>query len=383
MKKIGINWPLSSLLGWGIFSTHIVLQLIRQKKFKPILLKPTQHLYCNKLIEKTLLSYALETKEYHGVKEVDFPLLHPLGNAIAKELDVVGSSNIGLIFIENTELSENYINNLNSLYDVIVAGSSWNYHLLYEKGIKNVLYVSQGIDKSTFHPSPKSGLYDDRFVIFSGGKLEYRKGQDLVVAAYKKFYASHPEALLIFSWDNLWPASMKEITSSGHVSTPPNLNKKGKPDFDAWLVKQGLPKDSFINLGMVPNYMMPSIIREADIGLFPNRAEGGTNLVAMETIASGIPSILSNNTGHRDIINYDDCFILEEQSAVKPTQNFPGTEGWGESSVQEILENLESAYQQKKNLAEKGRQASRRMHQTFSWEKQISDLLNQLEPYLG
>ena len=44
-------------------------------------------------------------------------------------------------------------------------------------------------------------------VIFSGGKLELRKGQDLVVAAFKIFHARHPDALLISSWQNGWPES--------------------------------------------------------------------------------------------------------------------------------------------------------------------------------
>jgi glycosyltransferase involved in cell wall biosynthesis len=42
----------------------------------------------------------------------------------------------------------------------------------------------------------------------------------------------------------------------------------------------------------------------ADIAVFPNRAEGGTNLVAMECIASGIPTILNPETGQRDLLQY-------------------------------------------------------------------------------
>ena len=34
----------------------------------------------------------------------------------------------------------------------------------------------------------------------------------------------------------------------------------------------------------------------ADAGLFPNRCEGGTNLVAMEAMASGLPVILSGTS---------------------------------------------------------------------------------------
>ena len=43
---------------------------------------------------------------------------------------------------------------------------------------------------------------------------------------------------------------------------------------------------------------MGAVMQEADVALFPNRCEGGNNLVALEAIASGVPTILSANTGH-------------------------------------------------------------------------------------
>jgi glycosyltransferase involved in cell wall biosynthesis len=47
---------------------------------------------------------------------------------------------------------------------------------------------------------------------------------------------------------------------------------------------------------------MPSVLQEMNVAVFPNRAEGGTNLVAMECMACGLPVILSGNTGHLDLI---------------------------------------------------------------------------------
>ena len=45
------------------------------------------------------------------------------------------------------------------------------------------------------------------------------------------------------------------------------------------------------------NRTMPGILASADAALFPNRCEPGTNLVAMETLAAGVPAILAANTG--------------------------------------------------------------------------------------
>ncbi len=43
-----------------------------------------------------------------------------------------------------------------------------------------------------------------RFVVFSGGKFELRKGQD-VVRAYKVLQDHHPDLVLVNAWFNPWP----------------------------------------------------------------------------------------------------------------------------------------------------------------------------------
>src|SRR5437764_12658557 len=75
----------------------------------------------------------------------------------------------------------------------IVAGSTWNEHLLRAYGFKHVRTILQGVDAALFHPGPKMGIMRDRFLIFSGGKVSLRKSQDIVLAAFKIFAARHPE----------------------------------------------------------------------------------------------------------------------------------------------------------------------------------------------
>jgi glycosyltransferase involved in cell wall biosynthesis len=69
-----------------------------------------------------------------------------------------------------------------------------------------------------------------RFVVFSGGKLERRKGQDILMAAFKQFRDRHPraDALLVVAWHNYWPEYMKDIGSAGHVQGYPQVHPKQK-----------------------------------------------------------------------------------------------------------------------------------------------------------
>ena len=69
-------------------------------------------------------------------------------------------------------------------YDLVLVGSSWNKNKLEQAGIKNVEVLIQGIDPEIFYPS-ESETDKKFFKIFSGGKFELRKGQDLVLKAVR------------------------------------------------------------------------------------------------------------------------------------------------------------------------------------------------------
>ena len=60
-------------------------------------------------------------------------------------------------------------------------------------------------------------------------------------------------------------------------------------------------------------------------------------------MACGVPVILAPNTGVKDLIAEGNAFALTRQ---QPVRDYPhaGTEGWGESDVDEIVEALERLY---------------------------------------
>ena len=142
-----------------------------------------------------------------------------------------------------------------------------------------------------FHPAPKQGLFADRFVVFSGGKLERRKGQDLVVLAFRVFAQRHPEALLVTAWSSPWSQVARTLEKNAAVK-PVSYRPDGQVGVLTWVQANGIPRRQVVDLGPVPNAEMARILREVDVALFPNRAEGGTNLVAMECMACGLPTIL-------------------------------------------------------------------------------------------
>ncbi|MBD0342862.1 MAG: glycosyltransferase family 4 protein, partial [Microcoleus sp. Co-bin12] len=352
--------------GWGIYGLNLTLQLLQNPAWEVALLAPPSITSesINPLHKSLLLPVFEKQKTFQELvaansdKQIscNFPVLYGLGNNLASfgvENQITSASQVGVIFFEDTRITTEAVETAKK-YSAIVAGSNWNADVLRSRGLTNVAMVHQGIDPTIFHPAPKSNLFGDRFVIFSGGKLEYRKGQDIVIAAFKRFRAKHPEALLLTTWHNFWPQYMLGIEQTGNVAGLPNINRDGSLGISQWLAANGLPVDSFIDIGLIPNHLAGQILREADCAVFTNRCEGGTNLVAMESMACGIPTILSANTGHLDLIYHNICYPLSNQGRVKPTARFSGVEGWGESEVAEVVEALEQIYTNREEAKSRG-----------------------------
>jgi glycosyltransferase involved in cell wall biosynthesis len=244
-------------------------------------------------------------------------------------------------------------------FPCIVTGSKWNTDVLEAYGVAGAHIVHQGIDPTFFHPGPKMNFFGDRFLIFSGGKAEYRKAQDIVLAAFKVFSDRHPEAMLVTAWYNHWPQLVRSLDWSG-LLTPIPLNDAGQINLAKWADANGVRGDRIIDLGWVPHHKMPSILREMDVALFPNRAEGCTNLVAMECMACGLPVILSRNTGHNDIVIQDACYALEDQRQTRcGFPGYDGVSGWGESQLDEVLEQLEQVFHDRTEASRRGNNAAR------------------------
>jgi len=105
------------------------------------------------------------------------------------------------------------------------------------------------------------------------------------------------------------------------------------------------------------------------VGLFPNRCEGGTNLILMEYMACGKPAIATIRTGHADIVNPDNAFAIEKDSSVNPRHgNLSGYHGWVEPDIDEIVAHLETAYNDKEACRQKGRAAGEFL-KNITWKK--------------
>ena len=315
-----------------------------------------------------------------GLSRCNFPVVHPLGNNIhfegmpkLRDFDFEGPINFAICVFENDFSNEITLRNA-ARFEVVFAGCKWNQEVLKKQGVTNTDLFLHGIDSTTFYPRPEKK--QKRFVVFSGGKLEYRKGQDIVVAAFRQFAKRHSDAVLATVWQNPWGVSPDDLGTAGHVDGDIEVDENGCQRIEKWAVQNGISPSQIVDFGKVPNTLMPDIYAQASVAVFASRCEGGTNMVAMEAMASGVPCILSANTGHLDLMTEDNCYPLFKQSQLT-AQNLKGKEDWRESDVDELVEVLERVYRDRGEANTRGAQGVSFIG-AWTWEKRTRPLIERI-----
>ena len=301
---------------------------------------------------------------FHALADIDFNPLHP----------VRGEKNVGYTFFEN-ELTGKSIDNAKN-YDLILAGSSWCHDKLKEKGINNSGTLIQGIDPKLFHPLPQK-KENNLFIIFSGGKFELRKGQDIVLSALRKIQHKYDDIILMNIWYNMWPESIAMFQHSRHIMFSPSGNNW--IEFMEHIYRlNGLDASRIITLGIAENSQLADIYRKTDLGIFPNRCEGGTNLVLMEYMACGKPVIASYTSGHKDVLSENNSLLLNKLTPY-PIYDANKTlwADWEEPSVDQLVEQIEYAYHNRQETNNIGKQAAQDMLD-LTWEATARSLIESL-----
>jgi tetratricopeptide (TPR) repeat protein len=274
--------------------------------------------------------------------------------------------NIGYCFFEHDLLAYHVLPGAAAKWDFIVAGSRWCEYHLRMAGVRHTTTILQGINPLLFSCRPPRAD-DGRFIVFSGGKFEFRKGQDIVIAAMRLFMANHDDVWLSCAWHNPWEKSIQTMEQSRLISLG-DLSLRSDDFYPQLLQRNGIDLSRVLLHPPQDNAAMAEIYAASDIGLFPNRCEGGNNLVMSEYVACGRPVVASTCTGHADVLTPENAFGLSRYQPVICRLNGMDTGVWFEAAVDEVLAMLEKAYADRNLLQTMGRAAAISM-QRLTWQE--------------
>jgi glycosyltransferase involved in cell wall biosynthesis len=378
--------PTGSFHGWGVCGKYIVKELSRVDDVRLVTegfdFATLQDEFDYRLLKSRIVSEEEGRRIREGaVAFVSSPVLQNIVNKTLRPAlpSFRGSWNVGYTFFEDNLLLPEYVENGRRFYDVLATGSSWCEEVLRGYGLTNVRTILQGVDPTIFNPTHATKEYlQDTFVLFSGGKFELRKGQDLVIRAFKVLHDRYADVLLVNSWYNHWAASMQTMSASPLIRFSAQSGEypalMGKA-----LAENGIDLDRVMTLPPYPNVMMSRIYRNTDVGVFPNRCEGGTNLVLMEYMACGKPVIASYNSGHKDVLTEHNSIPLMQMRPLSIAHNGQPVAMWEEPDLEELLSKLDWAYHHRDALRTIGWQAGIDMGQ-LSWERTGRMFAEALQP---
>lgn len=377
-RRIGIGWTVGSDWSGGSDALNLALQLTLRGR-APRLLEVSGQLELDPL-RRRLLGPAL--REHAAFPQPDqaahFPVLRRLSAQHGFDGPAPGPCDIGLVSIPIASLTPAALQRA-AAWPLLIAGSHWTARQLRALGLRKVVYAPAGVDLSMFHAAPRAGLFKGRYAIFSGGPLSFEKGQDIVVAAFRTFRQRHPEALLVCAWAGADAQQLASLSMSPHGSGW-NGDGYGPAQLAAWLRAHDIPGEAVLDLGEVQQRHMPGILRECDLALFPSRCDGSANPAALEAMACALPTILSANTGHLDLLG-EHLYILKQQDEVQRGPELAPAVDWGESRVDELLETMELAYRNPAAAREKGRAAAH-WCKAWSWDRQAARLLRAVDAHM-
>ncbi len=363
VRDIILNWQLGGNFGWGLLGLNLFGQWANDSEVRPLMGLPIAAAQLNGIdpLRRARIAAAVNaSNEYWGLPGT----ADPSECLDAAQIDGMGGDfrpaalRRSRLMIARPIFESAAIPNAREClarYDLLLTGSTWTATHLRAATGREVRIIHEGVDESVFCPGPRSGWLDPgRFYVFSGGKVEFRKAQDLVIRAFRRFAGRHPDAVLVTAWHSPWLEMSRGFR--GTLEVPLTVGSDGLLDIVRWAVDNGVPERQVIDLGHTPHVLLPGVLREMHVALQPSRAEACTNLVVKEAMACSLPVIAAYNTGMLDLLTDDNCIPLRRQSTV-PAGGGAGTEDWGESDLEEIDAALEFAYQDRSAAAATGARA--------------------------
>jgi phosphatidylinositol alpha-1,6-mannosyltransferase len=172
----------------------------------------------------------------------------------------------------------------------VLANSHNSARLLHKWGVSpdRITVIHPGVDPQRFRPDADPGDWRQRFarngelLLLSVGRLQRRKGHDLVLTALAGWQEADPPVRYLIAGDGDNRLALEQQ------------------------VRDAALNDRVTFVGAIADAALPGLYAAADVFVMPNRSDGvdfeGFGIVFLEAAASGLPCIAGNSGGAPEAI---------------------------------------------------------------------------------
>jgi len=324
-------------LGYGVAGYNIYKELFK--------LHPSTALYPiskPEFIDK-IVEAGLSNREKSSVHDPCVKIWHQndIHSHIGKGL------HIGFPIFELTEFSSEERLSMNHC-DKLFVCSKWAKEIagrVFNK-LRDIHVVPLGVDTEIFKPFNSTR---GQTIFFNCGKWEKRKGHDVLLECFNKAFNSGDNVELWMMCENPFIGGLNEKWVNLYKNSPMGDKIRIIP-------RQQSHKDVY------------NIMKQADCGVFPARAEGW-NLELLEMMACGKDVIATNYSAHTEFCNKDNCFLVEIDELEQASDGifFSGEYGewasFNDSAKDQLIEHMRNVHGVKQQY-------------TNGWEQSMHDKLN-------
>lgn len=270
--------------------------------------------------------------------------------------------NLGYFIFEYDIIPQQFIEEINRL-DGICTASRWGCETLKSNGVTVPTYVIPGgVDTSVFN-SKNRKLDASIFRFVHIGKVERRKGTEVLIQSFNKAFKGDNKVRLTLFIDN---PHIADFRAEDYLQALSYSLEYPITNID---IKHFIPDPS-------------TLYSSYHCAVFPTKAEG-IGLPITEAMAAGLPVITTNNTGITEYANDNNSILLkrlfEEPVYDKHFFPTPGVFGhWMAPTIDELVEKLKWVYEHYEDAKKIGENAEVWMKENYTWDIAAKKLLEVL-----
>lgn len=277
-----------------------------------------------------------------------------------------GGERIGWPIFELNKFNDHERHHL-ELVDRLFVCSEWAKQVLVDAKIDvdRIDVVPLGVDPSVFYvdedaQSRRPYWTRDKTVFMNAGKWEVRKGHNELLEAFCKAFKPDDPVELWMMNDNPFIKLGNEAWKTKYISSTMGSNVR-------------------LRSRVRSQAELRAIYNQVDFGVFPAHAEGW-NLEPLEMMACGVPSIVTNYSGHTEFCNDANSFLVEPNGMESAQDGiwFHGQGEWCSYDVDDLVDAMRAAHDAKQSGSADKRQACLDTAEQFSWAntvKRIEEVL--------
>ncbi len=257
---------------------------------------------------------------------------------------------------ESTRLPDDWLSAMQAL-PAIWTVSQWGRQVMIDNGLEadKVHVIPEGVDSTIFNPgvTPIPELSEfPGFKFLHVGKYEDRKGSELLIRAFDKRFHDQDNVYLVLLAHNPF------IDGFDINQTVEQLNLRAR--------------DKILCVSpLVNNQQVAALMTACDAAVFPGRAEGW-GLPIIESMACGLPAIVTNYSAPTEYIHKDNSYLLNYSMVDIKQPYFQSSDGtygqWAEPDSDHLVSLMEEVMTDPAGAAEKGKRAASDMHDNWQWQ---------------